>query len=606
MAPAIPLPPDAASDLLRFGGVEIDVARHRLTVDGREVRVQRLVFHLLQVLCEADGRVLSRDELFARLWPDGAVPADESLSQLLFKLRAALGPYGGAVRTVRQVGVRLDAPVERIVHAAVESPGSVPASPAQGTADPDAARDGAQPNPAWAQAVPAASPAQPAGWRGVCIALAALAVLALGAGLWTMRFAAPVVVSAGFGLSADEVQASGAQTIETLRRAFAADADGNQSAARVLMEAAHAADPRTPVPAMFLTYWYGGLGDAAAAERWAAERERRIGPDTPTYLSLLARFLSARDTPALTRLKLESLLLETKPGAALIRLAHAHHRLQRNERALALAHLRQIDLRAAGRRRAPVVLGDLAALGDHRAVARALQRATVVLDAPGRAYVEARVLVAQSRHAEARTSFDRAMRLAASAERPDIARGSAMHAAMMSAELGAFDDARTRLETAIQVLRDERAYAYAWQSTLLLATLPNVSPTEARALLERLGTDVPEGARNTLCLDVELVAALLRLDAPPVLHCAARRSEEYARRGGAALVAGLRAQLAGLSGTARSALARAESEGVRETVLAPYADLLTARLEGTVQHADLPDPPYPLWHRWALRWREAQ
>jgi DNA-binding winged helix-turn-helix (wHTH) protein/tetratricopeptide (TPR) repeat protein len=592
MALAIPTPSDGSSVLLRFGGVEVDAARHRLTVDGREVRVQRLVFNLALALCEAQGRVLPRDELFAKLWPDGSFPADESLSQLVFKLRSALGPYGGAVVTVRQVGVRLEADVEQVpVPGSAGVPGSV-AVP--GSADVLAGNSSRADEDVGA-------PRR----RHLGKVVAALVVLFLVAGMIATRFPEPVVVSAGFGLDSIEVQASDARTIETLQRAFAADAEGKQSAARVLMETAHAADPSTPVPSMFLTYWYGGVGDAAAAERWAAERDLRIGPHTPTYVALLARLLSIRDAPALDRLKLESLLLETEPSAALIRLSRAHHHLQRNERELALEHLQQVDLRAVGRRRAPIVLGDLAALGAGKTVEQALESAGDALDAPGRAYAQARLSVSQGRYADARTFFDRTLMLAKLAERPDLVRGSALHAAMMSAELGEFEDARHRLEQSIQALRDERAYTHAWHSTLVLATLPNVADAEARDLLQRLADEVPAGARSELCLDVELVAALLRLDAPPALRCAAGHSDQYARRGGSALTEGLRAELAGDPAAARTALARAESEGVRDTVLAPYAELLVARLNGTVQKASVPDPPYPVWHRWALRWREA-
>jgi DNA-binding winged helix-turn-helix (wHTH) protein/tetratricopeptide (TPR) repeat protein len=608
MALARPTPADGSSALLRFGGVEVDAARHRLSVDGQEVRVQRLVFNLLLALCEAQGRVLSRDELFSRLWPDGAFPADESLSQLVFKLRNALGPYGGTIVTVRQVGVRFDAEVERVVIDAPARFAAADASPAVARPDdvpevPRAAEN--EPFAAGAPASPAAHPGAPSrAGRWLAAAAAALVVLALVAGVLAMRASTPFVVSAGFALDADNVMASNARTLEILQRAFAADADGNQAAARVLMETAHATDPRTPVPAMFLTYWYGGTGEAAIAARWAAERDRRIGPDTPTHVALLARLLST-PPPALERLKVESLLLENAPGAALIRFAHAHHRLQRNEREAALEHLRQVDLRAAGRRRAPIVLGDLASLGDVAAVEEALQSAGDALDPPGRAYVEARLRVAQGRYREARASFDRALQLANPDERPDLVRGSALHAAMLSAELGEFDDARRRLEHSIQTLRSERAYVYAWHATLVLATLPSIDAAEARDLLERLADEIPAGARSDLCLEFAFVAALIELDAPPTPRCDAGRPDEFDRRGGDALAEGLRAQLAGDTIAARTALARAQSAGVRDTALAPYADLLVARLDGTALVANLPDPPYPYWHRWALRWRAA-
>lgn len=411
--------------LLRFGGVEVDAARHRLTIDGRPVRVQRLVFKLLLALCEAKGRVRSRDELVAQLWPEDVIPADESLSQLVFKLRSALGPYGNLVVTVRQVGVRLDAQLELVPIAAPEPPeATVPddvvafleddttaaaivtpaATEAVGVIEtieaaqtnavaaaeaPDAITAPRADAPAAASLAQTAEASTPRVRSRVLLVAAAALTLAIGLiAHWQSK---PVVVSAGFGLDTIDVQVSAAGTVELLQRAFAADADGNQSAARVLMEIAHATDARTPVPAMFLTYWYGGQGHTAAAQRWAAERDRRLGPETPTYIALLARFLDTRGAPVLERFKLESLLLERHPDAALIRYAHAHYHLQRNERAAALGQLRQIDLRAVGRRRAPMVVGDLASLGDLAAAERSLSSAGDALDASGRAYAQARI-----------------------------------------------------------------------------------------------------------------------------------------------------------------------------------------------------------------------
>lgn len=488
MAQATPTRSDSTSVVLRFAGVEVDAARHRLIVNGRHIRVQRLVFNLLLTLCQANGRVLTRDELFTALWPDDAFPADESLSQLVFKLRAALGPYGGVVITVRQVGLRLDAEVEQLA--------SEPAALAPFSAKPPDSADDELVIPS--VAVTDAVTLQDTAVTDVAIeglavhtrtplriwaiALSAVALLVLSLLIFLLHPTAPVVVSAGFGLDGAEVQTSDVRTIETLQRAFAADAEGNQAAARVLMETAHAMDAKTPVPAMFLTYWYGGLGDAPSAQHWAGERDRRLSPDTPTYVALLARFLAIKDGLALERLKLESLLLETKPGAALIRLAHAHHYLQRNERAAALEHLRQVDLIAVGRRRAPLVLGDRASLGDTAAVERALAEPSAALDAQGQAYALGRLRVSQRRFAEARAAFDRAMASALSGNRPDYLRGSALQAALLSAELGDFQDARLRLERSIQLLSDERANIYAWQSILVLASLPNLSLDESRDL----------------------------------------------------------------------------------------------------------------------------
>ncbi len=108
------VPSGAPAECYRFGQVVVDLERAQVTVGGEEVRCAPLVFRLLAVLCEAKGRVVSRSSLLERLWPDTVVSFDESLKQVVRKLRAVLGPDGDRVVTVRGVGLRLDG-VERRV-----------------------------------------------------------------------------------------------------------------------------------------------------------------------------------------------------------------------------------------------------------------------------------------------------------------------------------------------------------------------------------------------------------------------------------------------------------------------------------------------------------
>lgn len=69
------------------------------------------LLHLLQILCAAEGHLLKRQELFDKLWPRGQEVSDASLSQLVWRLRGASGPYGELVAMVRRSGLRLDAAV---------------------------------------------------------------------------------------------------------------------------------------------------------------------------------------------------------------------------------------------------------------------------------------------------------------------------------------------------------------------------------------------------------------------------------------------------------------------------------------------------------------
>ena len=107
-------PPPAG---LVLGDLELDPARHRVTVGGHEIALSSLELRLLQVLLEADGRVLSRDRLLDALYghAEGDV-ADRAIDVYVKRLREKLGDDPDAPRyvaTVRGAGYRAAGPVQR-------------------------------------------------------------------------------------------------------------------------------------------------------------------------------------------------------------------------------------------------------------------------------------------------------------------------------------------------------------------------------------------------------------------------------------------------------------------------------------------------------------
>ncbi len=77
-------------EVYAFGPFVLDVARHALTRDGRPVTLAPKTFELLLLLVRSGGRVVSRQELVAALWPDTFVE-EGSLSFQMSSLRRALG-----------------------------------------------------------------------------------------------------------------------------------------------------------------------------------------------------------------------------------------------------------------------------------------------------------------------------------------------------------------------------------------------------------------------------------------------------------------------------------------------------------------------------------
>ncbi len=101
-------------DGLRLNGLTLDPARHEVAVDGRPVQLTHVEFRLLQTLLEADGRVLSRDQLLDAVWgEDEAEVLDRTIDVHVRRLRDKLGDDADAPRwiaTVRGAGYR-SAPV---------------------------------------------------------------------------------------------------------------------------------------------------------------------------------------------------------------------------------------------------------------------------------------------------------------------------------------------------------------------------------------------------------------------------------------------------------------------------------------------------------------
>lgn len=102
------------STLFRFGPFTIDLAERVVVRDGQPVALPPKVFDTLAVLVEQSGRVVSKDELMARVWPDTIVE-ESNLTQNIFTLRRALGEEGRSIETVPRRGYRLSAPVELVI-----------------------------------------------------------------------------------------------------------------------------------------------------------------------------------------------------------------------------------------------------------------------------------------------------------------------------------------------------------------------------------------------------------------------------------------------------------------------------------------------------------
>ena len=93
------------------GGLRIDLARHRVTVDDRPVDLTPTEFKLLALLAQEPGRVFRRREVMQHLWDSTYVGDERACDVHVSKLRRKIeeNPEGPRrLVTVRGVGYRLD------------------------------------------------------------------------------------------------------------------------------------------------------------------------------------------------------------------------------------------------------------------------------------------------------------------------------------------------------------------------------------------------------------------------------------------------------------------------------------------------------------------
>jgi len=100
--------------IYRFDQFELDIARFELREKGTVQPLEPQVFSLLAYLVEHRERLVSRNELFEKIW-DGRIVTDSALTSRIKSARYALGDSGKAqqfIKTIHGKGFRFVADVQ--------------------------------------------------------------------------------------------------------------------------------------------------------------------------------------------------------------------------------------------------------------------------------------------------------------------------------------------------------------------------------------------------------------------------------------------------------------------------------------------------------------
>lgn len=555
--------PSAAS--YRFGQVEFDTGAFQLRTAGMAQDCPARALRLLQLLCASPGRLFAREELIAVLWPGRRLVSDESLSQVIFKLRTALGADGERLVTVRGAGLRLEGPVAAAASPAgpldrseIEATGDRAPPPGADRATGDvAAASGHAPHAAAASPLCEPSPVIAAGrpqpmtdaaavslpppssrgspaveshlrismrrGRRLFLVAAALLVAAVVGTLWLSRPtavpAADWALARGWGFSADNLHASRPESAARVLQALAADAAGDRARAQVLLAAVHDGDSTTPLPALLLTIWRAGAGDREQAARWLQQARTRaaVEPDAliAAYLILAQAFADGRSIDSKAAI---GALLDLRADAWILRYAVAQLLHQRGQDELALQELRKIPVTALDDRRVEDLLALRAALGDAAGVRTVLRRLDAQRNPVATAAVGALLAYSSGDVAQARRAFDDTAELARRGDRDDWALRAPLLGAALAFEQYDLADARRRLDEALARAREKRETLSLLDANLMLAQVAQRQGDTATrdAALDRAAMQARDSGDTLWPRLVRIVALRLGGDAPDV------------------------------------------------------------------------------------------
>jgi two-component system phosphate regulon response regulator PhoB len=102
--------PERADDAVAIDALTLDAGAHRVSWQGRPLKLGPTEFKLLHYLMKHPERVHSRQQLLDKVWGDHVYIEERTVDVHVKRLREALGPAAGAlVETVRGAGYRITA-----------------------------------------------------------------------------------------------------------------------------------------------------------------------------------------------------------------------------------------------------------------------------------------------------------------------------------------------------------------------------------------------------------------------------------------------------------------------------------------------------------------
>ncbi|MCS4509275.1 phosphate regulon transcriptional regulator PhoB [Xylophilus ampelinus] len=118
--------PEQAGEAVELGLLRLDAATHRVSLQGRMLKVGPTEFKLLHYLMRHAERVHSRAQLLDKVWGDHVFIEERTVDVHVKRLRESLGAAGVMIETVRGAGYRATAQVTLALPEAAGAPANSP------------------------------------------------------------------------------------------------------------------------------------------------------------------------------------------------------------------------------------------------------------------------------------------------------------------------------------------------------------------------------------------------------------------------------------------------------------------------------------------------
>lgn len=93
---------------IRAGGIDLDMAAHQVTIDGKPIELSYKEFELLHFFMKNEGLALSREKILNEVWNYDYFGDARTIDTHVKKLRSKMGDKGDLIKTIWGLGYKFE------------------------------------------------------------------------------------------------------------------------------------------------------------------------------------------------------------------------------------------------------------------------------------------------------------------------------------------------------------------------------------------------------------------------------------------------------------------------------------------------------------------